>query len=191
MPPRALRSAVAVVELKLPPDGVGDASLQRPQRFFAGFAVGLLAQVVGAPGCVMAHLGDGDDVDGVIEGSVAAPVQPVPVGGGAGGFDRCRAVVVGELGVVRNRRTSRTWPKMMAAITGPTPCNSVSVVAEAVTASAMRCLTAASSPSSRSISARCSAAIRQRSMSTASNGSMLFTLDGLELRRCAVVRHRR
>ena len=49
-------------------DGVADPPLERPDRCFAGVALGDLAVVVGAAGTVaMADLGDGGYVDGVIE----------------------------------------------------------------------------------------------------------------------------
>ena len=96
--PGPLSTCGVGVDLELSPDGVGDPSLQRAESLFAGFAFGLFAQVVGAAGCVVGDLGDCDDVDRVVQRTVAAHVQPVPVGVRARGFDRCGAVVVGELG---------------------------------------------------------------------------------------------
>lgn len=85
------------VDLELPPDRVGDPSLQGAEGFFAGLALGLAAQVVGAPGSVVADLGDGDHVDRVVQLAVASRVEPVTLTVRAGGFDRCGAVVPGEL----------------------------------------------------------------------------------------------
>ena len=91
-------------------------------------------------------------------------VQPVPVGVGARCFDRCGAVVVGELGagaeaadvtdVAEHDRGDRPGRHRAAR---------ASVVPDAVTASVIRCLIAAISRSRRSMSPRCSAARRQRS----------------------------
>jgi hypothetical protein len=84
--------------LELTPDSVGDPALERSECFFAGLAFGLSAKVVGASGCVVTDLGDGDDVDRVVQLAVAARVQPVSLPVGAGRFDRCGPVVAGELG---------------------------------------------------------------------------------------------
>jgi hypothetical protein len=76
-------------------DSVADASLEGPHRFFAAVALGLLAQVVGPSGGVVADLGDGDHVDGVVELTVAARVQSVSDDRAAGGLDGRGAVVAG------------------------------------------------------------------------------------------------
>ena len=60
-------------------DGVADVSLECAHRFFAGLALGLLAEVVDASGCVVADLGDGGHVDRVVQLAVPAWVQPVPL----------------------------------------------------------------------------------------------------------------
>jgi hypothetical protein len=62
------------------------------------FAFGLAAEVVGASGCVVGDLGDGDHVDGVVQLAVATWVQSLAFAVVAGRFDRCGAVVAGELG---------------------------------------------------------------------------------------------
>ncbi len=80
MSSRARWSAVVVSE-ELSVDGVADASFEGPHRFFAAVALGLLASVVGASRGVVADLGDGDHVDGVVELAVAAWVEPVPITG--------------------------------------------------------------------------------------------------------------
>src|SRR6266508_4314100 len=59
-------------------NGVADVSLQRAHRFFAGLGLGLFAEVVDAPGCVVADLGDGGHVDRMVQLAVPARVQPVP-----------------------------------------------------------------------------------------------------------------
>ena len=94
MPSRA-RWSVAAVDEELPVDGVADPSLEGPHRFFAAVAFGLHAQVVRAAGGVVAHLGHGDDVDGVVELAVAARVEPVANDRSARGFDRGGGVVAG------------------------------------------------------------------------------------------------
>ena len=94
MPSRARWLAAAVGD-ELPVDGVADAPLEGAHCFFAAVAVGLLAEVVVASGCVVAGLGDGDHVDGVIQLAVAAWVEPVPDDRAAGGFDRGGRVVAG------------------------------------------------------------------------------------------------
>ena len=85
-PPGPADSAAAV-EDEFSVDSVADASFEGPHRFFAAVALGLLPQVVGPSGGVVADLGDGDHVDGVVELAVAAWVEPVPDHGSAGGFD--------------------------------------------------------------------------------------------------------
>ena len=58
-------------------DGVADAPLERPDRFFAGVAFGELAVVEGSTfGGVEAGLGDGSHVGDGIETAVAAPREP-------------------------------------------------------------------------------------------------------------------
>ena len=112
-------------------DGVADAALEGAQRFFAGLPFGLLAEVVGAPGRVVADLGDGGHVDGVVQLSVPA------------GFSRCRLFGPDDASIgavplwrakcpeVGNRRTSPTRPTMIAAVNGPIPYTSVTVVFDA------------------------------------------------------------
>lgn len=102
-------STLAVgVDLELSPDCVGDATLERAEGFFAGLAFGLAAEVVRASGGVVSDLGDRDDVDRVVQRTVAARVQAVPLLGGAGCFDRCGAVVLANWARVRNRLMSWT-----------------------------------------------------------------------------------
>ena len=48
-------------------DGVGQAPLETSQRFPVAFAGGSFAVVVGAAGGVMADLGDGHDVQAIVE----------------------------------------------------------------------------------------------------------------------------
>ena len=93
---RRRRSAMSVSDEALV-DGVADASLEGAQRFFAGLPLGLLAEVVGAARGVVADLGDGGHVHGVVQLSVAARVQPVSLGRSRRGFDRSGPVVAGEV----------------------------------------------------------------------------------------------
>ena len=88
----------AGVDLELPPEGIGDPPLQRRERFFAGLALGLAAQIVGAPGRVVTDLSHRYHVDRMVQLTVPARVQPVPFPGRARRLDRCGAVVAGELG---------------------------------------------------------------------------------------------
>ena len=54
-----------------------EEAFQRAERFLVGLAVGFATGEVLARGCVDAGLGDGDDVDGVVELAVAGAVEPV------------------------------------------------------------------------------------------------------------------
>ena len=61
------------------------------------FPSGLLAQVVGATGRVVADLGDRGHVHGVVQLSVPARVEAVSLDRSRRGFDRSRLVVAGEV----------------------------------------------------------------------------------------------
>jgi hypothetical protein len=56
-------------------DGVGDAAFEAAECFSAGFSFVLFALVVVAAGVVGSGLGDGDDVEGSVESSIAAAVE--------------------------------------------------------------------------------------------------------------------
>jgi hypothetical protein len=86
-------SAAAEVDLELAPDGVADAALQGAQRLLVRLPLGDLALVVGPAGRVVADLGDGGQVEGMVELVVAARVESVASAGSAGGFDGGGAVV--------------------------------------------------------------------------------------------------
>src|SRR5262249_28233203 len=78
--------------------GVADLPFQAAQGFLAGLALGWLLREVGAAVAVpVADLGDRGHVDGVVEPSVAAPVQPPDLAAAAGHLDRGGAVVGGEV----------------------------------------------------------------------------------------------
>ncbi len=77
-PPSSARRTAAGVSGEVAVDAVRDSSFQRPDRFFGGLAFGDLAVVVGPAFGVVAELGDGGDVDGVVEFAVASRVEPVP-----------------------------------------------------------------------------------------------------------------
>ena len=66
--------SVGRVGEELAVDRVADPSFQRAEGFFATFAFGLFAEVVGTSWCVVADLGDGGDVQRVVE-------LPVPAAG--------------------------------------------------------------------------------------------------------------
>jgi hypothetical protein len=94
VPSRARCSAEAVGD-ELAVDGVADAPLKGSDRLFAAVALAVLAQVIGTTWGVVADLGDGNHVDGVVELAVAAWVEPVRTTGAAEGFDRGGGVVAG------------------------------------------------------------------------------------------------
>ena len=77
-PPSSARCGAAGVSDEVAVDPVRDSSFQGPDRFFRCFAFGDVAVVVGAAFGVVAELGDGGDVDGVVEFAVASRVEPVP-----------------------------------------------------------------------------------------------------------------
>jgi hypothetical protein len=65
-------SAAAEVDLELVPDGVADPTLQCAQRLLLRLPLGDLALVVGAARGVVADLGDGGQVKGMVELPVAS-----------------------------------------------------------------------------------------------------------------------
>ena len=109
------------VDNELAVHGVADLSFRRSDRFFRALALVQFALVVGPTGGVVADLGDGGDVQGVDELSVATLVEAVP-------FDRALTL--------RWRRWP-AWPMMIDAPTGPTPYTSVTDVFDAETAMAI------------------------------------------------------
>jgi hypothetical protein len=54
----------------------GDIALDAPADLAVGFALGAAACDVGDGGGIAAHTGAGDDVDGLVQCPVAAPVEP-------------------------------------------------------------------------------------------------------------------
>jgi hypothetical protein len=62
----------------------GEVALDAAADFLAGLAFGAAALDVGQGGRVVAHTGDGDDVQGPVELAVAEAVEPVPVGAAGG-----------------------------------------------------------------------------------------------------------
>jgi hypothetical protein len=89
---------LAVVGLEAGEDGIADLPFQAAQGFFASFAFGSLAVVIGAAGAVaVADLADGGHVDGVVEPPVSAPLQPVDLALAGGHLDRGDAVASGEV----------------------------------------------------------------------------------------------
>lgn len=67
------------VELQLAPHGIADASFQAAEPFSCALALTELAPVVGTARGVVADLGDGGDVDGVVEPAVPRPAQSMSV----------------------------------------------------------------------------------------------------------------
>ena len=70
--------AASGVGEETPVDDVGDAPFQRPDRFFGGFSLGEFLLVVVPAFAGVAELGDGGDVDGVVEFAVPSRVEPMP-----------------------------------------------------------------------------------------------------------------
>ena len=74
---RALACGLLVVCGELLVDGVGDASFQRSEGFFSGFAFSLFPVVVDAALGVVADLGDRGHVDGMVQHPVSSHRQSV------------------------------------------------------------------------------------------------------------------
>ena len=85
------------VELQLTPDRVADPSLQTTEGFPAALSLSEFASEIGTTGCVVSDLGDGGDVDGMVQPAVAGPVQPVPVLVPLRDSDWSRSGVAGEV----------------------------------------------------------------------------------------------
>lgn len=85
------------------PDGIADPTLEGADGLLAGLALGLAAQVVSPSRSVVADLGDGDHVDGVIQGSVPSRIEAVADPRSARRLDGGGCVAGGELVAVRNR----------------------------------------------------------------------------------------
>jgi hypothetical protein len=66
-----------LVGYQFPVDDVRDASFQRSEGFLLGFAFGLFLVVVDPAGGVLADLGDGGHVDGMVQHPVSSHRQPV------------------------------------------------------------------------------------------------------------------
>jgi hypothetical protein len=98
------RSGSAGVGDEVPVDDVADPALEGSDGFLGGVTLGELVVIEAAARAVTEpNLGDGGDVEGVVEGPVAAPGQPV---GGPPGVSR------GPLdggGAVGGPRTCRRW----------------------------------------------------------------------------------
>jgi hypothetical protein len=120
-------------------DGVADVSFQRSECFAFGLGVGdLVVEVDAADAVLVAELGDGGRVDRRVQGAVPASRQTVhdPTTGGV--LDRCGPGVRGEVITVAEPADVTDVAITVAAIIGPTPNRSVSVVDDAFTAIAMR-----------------------------------------------------
>ena len=73
----APRALTLLVGYQFPVDDVRDASFQRSEGFFSGFAFSLFLVVVDAASGVVADLGDGGHVDGMVQHPVSSHRQPV------------------------------------------------------------------------------------------------------------------
>ena len=92
--PRALTCLLVGDEVAV--DDVGEASFQRPDRFLAGFAFSQFPFVEDASfGVGVAELGDGDQMQRVVEHPVASRVEPMPLPRPRGGVDGSGPVVGG------------------------------------------------------------------------------------------------
>ena len=81
-PLSAPRALPLLVGLEVAVDDVGEPSLQRSDGFFLGLALGEFSFVEGAAfGGGVAELGDGDQVEGVVEHPIAPRVEPMQFGG--------------------------------------------------------------------------------------------------------------
>ncbi len=89
------------VDEELVVDGVADASLQRAHRFFVAVALGAFAEVVVTSGGVVADLGDGGEMDRMVELAVAAVVEPVARSRPRRRVQRRGRVVAGVMGFGR------------------------------------------------------------------------------------------
>jgi hypothetical protein len=89
---------VASVGLEPGEDGVADLALEGPERIFVRLSVGRFLVVVGAALAVLVpQLGDRGHVDRMVDAPVAAQGQPVDLPVSRGHFDRCGAVIGGEV----------------------------------------------------------------------------------------------
>jgi hypothetical protein len=57
------------VELELAPDGVADPAFETTERFSSALGFGEFASVIGPAGCVVSDLGDGSNMDGILDTS--------------------------------------------------------------------------------------------------------------------------
>jgi hypothetical protein len=69
---------MAVIGEQVAVDDVGEVPLQAPAGFLGSLGLGQLASVIDLARTGVADLADGDDVQGGVELTVAAPVQPMP-----------------------------------------------------------------------------------------------------------------
>jgi AbiJ N-terminal domain 4 len=79
LPSRTRCSLAVEVGAKLAVDGVADPSFQAAHRFLARLPFGLLAEVVGAAGCVVTDLAERGDMDRMVQLAVPVRVQPMPL----------------------------------------------------------------------------------------------------------------
>src|SRR4051794_39545800 len=127
-----------------------ESPFEAAQRFEVGLALVALAPVVVLARAGHSGLGDGRDVQHVVEPAVAAAVEPVPVVVPGGHVDGRGAGVAGEVRLGRDRRTSITSARVLPAPSGPMPSMLISELPWAATASAICALRSFSLASSRS-----------------------------------------
>lgn len=78
-------------------DGVGDASFEAAEGFFAALAFAEFALVVVVSGAVVSDLGDRGHVDGVVDAPVSCSGESVSYRVGGRHFDWCGSGVAGEV----------------------------------------------------------------------------------------------
>ena len=76
-----------------------EVALERPQRFFAGLALGFSPRQVDARRCVDTRLGDRDAVQGQVELAIAFAVEAMALLFARGGIERGHTGELGELAI--------------------------------------------------------------------------------------------
>src|SRR5512132_628131 len=109
----------AMVSQQVPGDHVGGLPLERAAGRLGRLGLAQLALGVDRSWAGVADLADRDEMQGSVELPLASPVQPMAAHIPAGGFDGGGAGIAGEVVTVGKRVRSPTWPKILAASTGP------------------------------------------------------------------------
>jgi hypothetical protein len=102
-------------------DHIRQLPFQRAHRLATTFALGEFAQVVVTASSAVADLGDGGQVDDLIDLAVAVTVVPMADDVTGGSVQRRGAVERGKIPRVGNRRTSPTIATIVAEPMSPMP----------------------------------------------------------------------